>query len=130
MPIEHPFPSLQRPSAPTPPQQQTLWHYTNLVGLKGILASCRLNPSLKACKPKDARYGDGQYLSDIRPGTRTLEELANCFVRWPCAGQRYTHYVEVDVTGLEVVRCRIHVFLVPGSKPLDLDGRMVSWGAN
>ena len=46
-----------------------LYHYTNDKGLKGILSSKQLNPFLKANNPKDARYGNGQYLSDILPGT-------------------------------------------------------------
>ena len=39
-------------------------HYTNEKGLNGILESNELRPSLKANNPKDARYGDGQYLSE------------------------------------------------------------------
>lgn len=42
----------------------TLYHYTNEKGLNGILESNELRPSLKANNPKDARYGDGQYLSE------------------------------------------------------------------
>jgi hypothetical protein len=50
--------------APTP----TLFHYTDEAGMNGILDSHALNPSLKSLNLADARYGDGQYLSDIAPG--------------------------------------------------------------
>ncbi len=42
-----------------------LFHYTDEAGLTGIRSSEELWPSLKALNPKDAFYGDGQYLSDI-----------------------------------------------------------------
>lgn len=47
------------------PGRRTLFHYTSEAGLQGILDSCEINPSLKATNPNDARYGDGQYFSDI-----------------------------------------------------------------
>jgi hypothetical protein len=38
--------------------------------------------------------------------------------------------VEIDVTGLNVIEGRAGVFVVPNEGPLDLTGRIVSWGAN
>src|SRR5262249_17785014 len=58
----------------------TLFHYTNDSGLKGILDSGSLNPSLKAINPRDARYGNGQYLSDIAPGAKTPAQLSRAFL--------------------------------------------------
>ena len=55
---------------------RTLYHYTNEKGMNGIVESKQLNPSFRANNPKDARYGDGQYLSDIRPDTQTPTRLA------------------------------------------------------
>ena len=46
---------------------RTLYHYTTEEGMEGIISSQKLNPSLKANNPKDARYGNGQYLSNIKP---------------------------------------------------------------
>ena len=43
-------------------------HYPSEAGHAGILASKTIRASLKANNAKDARYGDGQYLSDIAPG--------------------------------------------------------------
>ncbi|MEV0148616.1 MULTISPECIES: HYD1 signature containing ADP-ribosyltransferase family protein [unclassified Nonomuraea] len=107
-----------------------MWHYTRQISLEAILRSLRLNPSLRRTNSRDARYGDGQYVSDIRPGTKTAGQLASCFLRAPWAGSRFTHYLGIDVTGLEVVRGREHVFLIPGREPLDLTGRIVEWGAD
>lgn len=61
----------QRLSVKGGSEKQTLYHYTNQKGLTGITESNQLNPSLKANNPNDARYGNGQYLSDIEPQTTT-----------------------------------------------------------
>lgn len=107
-----------------------MWHYTSATNLTAIVKSLRLEPSLQARNPRDARYGDGQYVSDIPPGTLSASQLSYCFVRVPYALRRFTHYVEIDVTGLEVIRGRENVFVIPGCKALDLTGRIVSWGSN
>jgi len=41
--------------------------YTSEEGHVGILQSRTIRPSLGANNPKDACFGDGQYLSDIPP---------------------------------------------------------------
>ena len=109
-------------------EAQTLFHYTNEAGLKGITDSEELWPSLKALNPKDARFGDGQYLSSIVPGTRTLPQLSYDFLGIPFQGLRFTNYVEIDVTGLNVLEGRPGVFVVPGQSALDVSGRIVSSG--
>lgn len=50
--------------------------YTDEKGYDGIINSNEIFPSTKAKRPKDARYGDGQYLTDIEPGAMSLEELS------------------------------------------------------
>ncbi|MFD6394845.1 putative T7SS-secreted protein [Nocardia sp. NPDC060259] len=119
-------PSTQPPDEPP----RTLYHYTNQEGHDGILDSQELRPSLREQNPKDARYGDGQYLTDVQPGTRTLGQLSYDFLRVPWAGQKFTHFLEIDVTGLEVVQGRPGVFVVPNSGPLDLAGRIIRSGRN
>ncbi|MFJ2399505.1 putative T7SS-secreted protein [Streptomyces sp. NPDC087843] len=108
----------------------TLYHYTNEGGYNGILESKELRASLKADNPKDARFGDGQYLSDIQPGTKTPGQLSYAFVRVPWAGHKFSHFLEVDVRGLEIMRSveRPDVFVVHNQGPLDLTGRIVSHG--
>jgi HYD1 signature containing ADP-ribosyltransferase len=108
----------------------TLFHYTTEEGQKGILDSEQLNPSLKSVNPSDARYGNGQYLSDIAPGSKTGAQLSRSFLNNPFQAARFSNYVEIDTSGLNVVQGRAGVFVVPGETPLDLTGRIISWGAN
>jgi hypothetical protein len=110
--------------------RRALFHYTDEAGQKGILESGELHASLTAANPRDARYGDGHYLSDIVPGSRTRAQLSSAFIRVPWQGWRFTHYLEIDVTGLEVVAGRDNVFVIPGRVPLDIAGRIVRWGVN
>ncbi len=117
-------------AANTGSRPTTLFHYTDDVGMQGIVDSGKLNPSLRSVNPADARYGNGQYLSDIAPGTRTCAQLSRCFLGQPFQGQRFTNFVEVNVDGLEVLQGRPNVFVVPGEAPLDLSGRIVGFGAN
>ena len=118
--------SAEEPAVPT--DRGTLFHYTDEQGLKGITSSQRLRASLKAVSPKDVRYGEGQYLSDIVPGTKTPGQISYTFLNDPRGWRRFTHYVEVDVTGLTVVEGRPGVYVIPNSQELDLAGRIVGSG--
>ncbi|MFD8119086.1 HYD1 signature containing ADP-ribosyltransferase family protein [Streptomyces microflavus] len=62
---------------------QSLYHNTNRAGHDGITASGEMRPSLKANNPKDSRYGDGQYLTEIKPETKTLGRFSAAFLRFP-----------------------------------------------
>lgn len=84
---------------------RTLFHYTDEAGLKGITESGRLNPSLRSVNPSDALYGNGQYLSDIAPSTKTPAQLSRAFLGQPFQGQRFTHYIELNVDGYEAFHC-------------------------
>ncbi|MFC9995559.1 putative T7SS-secreted protein [Nocardia sp. NPDC127526] len=110
----------------------SLFHYTNERGHEGILDSGELNPSTKEHNPNDARFGDGQYLSDIQPGTKTAGQLSHAFLRVPWAGHKYTHFLEIDVRGLDVWRSieRPDVYLIPNQAALDLSGRILRHGKN
>ena len=95
--------------------------------MNGIIESNQLNPSLKANNPKDARYGNGQYLSDITPDSKTPSQLAKQFINVPNK-YKYTNYLEIDVSGLNLINGRDGVFVIPNELPLDLTGRIVSSG--
>lgn len=107
---------------------ETLYHYTNEDGLNGILNSNKLKPSLKGINPNDVRYGNGQYMSDVVPGIKSTEQLSKQFINNPFQGARYSHYVGIDVTGLNVVQGRPGVFVIPNEGALDLANRIVSAG--
>nr|WP_225828752.1 HYD1 signature containing ADP-ribosyltransferase family protein [Streptomyces sp. TML10] len=121
-------PVLVHNSGGCPPE--TLIHYTDEAGMNGIVGSKKLNASTKEASPKDARYGDGQYLSDIAPGTKTCGQLSRCFLGHPFSGRRFTNYVEIDVRGLNVVKGRDNVYVIPNQGPLDLNGQIIGYGAN
>ncbi len=110
--------------------KRTLYHYTDDAGLDGITRSRKLNPSLKANNPNDVRYGNGQYLSDIVPGTKTNAQLSRKFLNMPFQGKQFKNYVEVDVTDLPVKKGRDGVFVIPNETPLDLTGKIISSGSN
>jgi hypothetical protein len=83
---------------------------------------------LVALNPADARYGDGQYLSDFIPGTKSLGELSRAFLGFPFQGRRFTHYIEIDVTGFSLVIGREGVSVVLNTEALDLTGRIMAYG--
>jgi RHS repeat-associated protein len=88
------------------PKPKTLFHYTNESGHDAILDSGELRASRKADNPKDARFGDGQYLSNIEPGSKTGGQLSRAFLGVPWAGKKFTHYIEIDVSDLSVLKGR------------------------
>ncbi|MFN7769727.1 MAG: HYD1 signature containing ADP-ribosyltransferase family protein, partial [Planctomycetaceae bacterium] len=112
----------------TPVQRRTLYHYTDEAGLGGITESNSLRASTKARNPSDVRYGNGQYVSDFAPGTKTPAQLSREFLGQPFQGKRFTHYIEIDVTDLQVIQGRNGVFVIPNDVPLDLTGRVIGSG--
>jgi len=110
--------------------KNTLYHYTDEKGLNGILESKSLNPSLKANNPKYARYGNGQYLSDVLPGSRTNAQLSHDFLGIPFQGKKFENYIAIDTTGLNVVKGREGVFVILNEGPLDITNRIIGFGRN
>lgn len=108
--------------------RSTLYHYTDQRGLEGILSSQRLLASLAVNNPADVRFGNGQYLSDLEPGIKNPAQLSRALLGQPFQGRRFTHYLEIDVTGLIVVQGRGNIFVIPNDVPLDLAGRIVRSG--
>lgn len=117
----------------------TLIHYTTGDGLAGILESGELRAS---SGPIHARFGDGQYLTDIRPeqiGGRTLKDAAGTgkLSLGQVANNLYgdsrkinsiSHYVEIDVTGLDVSEPRKNTFRIANNGNLDISNRIVKSG--
>ena len=107
-----------------------LQHYTSASGRMGILREKAIWPSLRANNPKDARFGDGQYLSDIAPGSKRPGQLSRIFLGMPFAGRKFTDYVSIETEGLNVFFCRESVFLIRNSTALDISSRLVTHGKN
>ncbi|QFI77315.1 hypothetical protein F8237_25825 [Bradyrhizobium betae] len=107
---------------------RTLYHYTDEAGLNAILNEQKLNPSLKALRPRDVRYGNGQYLTDIEPGATSAKELSKALVNNPHQVDKFSHYLEIDPAGLNVIEGRPGVHVIPNEVPLDLNNRILSHG--
>lgn len=107
------------------------YHYTTEAGLAGILASGVMNPSVPrgaGGRRGDARYGSGQYFTDLAPGTLEPAELAAALYGTRRRVDRVTHYLALDLTGLPLETCRPHVFLVPNEQPLPIVDRVIDAG--
>ena len=107
-----------------------LYHYTSEKGLASILDTGTLNPSLKANNPKDARYGNGQYFTDIAPGSKSNGQLFREFYATPWKYKQTSNYLEIDTNGLNVIKGREGVYLVPNESSLDITNRIVNYGEN
>jgi len=107
-----------------------LYHYTDDEGLAGILATQSLKPSLKSRNPKDARIGDGQYVSDIMPGTKTNNQLSRVFINNPFQGKKFKNFIAINVKGLPLIKGRDGVYLIPNSSSLSIFGRIEAIGVN
>lgn len=123
--------------------RRTLIHYTDEVGHAGITSSGKL---FNSSGSKHARFGDGQYFTDLRPdmiGARSKaglspQQLANGQVSMgqvssqlygvPWNSGKMSHFVEIDVTGLNIVNPRSGTYLHPNGGPLDISGRIVNSG--
>ena len=108
---------------------KTLYHYTDNKGLEGILKSGKLNPSLKANNINDARYGDGQYFSDIKPGVLSNGQLGRKFINRPNQ-YKFTNYIEIEASKLNLIKGRDGVYLNPSTEPLDISRLIKSAGKN
>ncbi|MBA0206714.1 HYD1 signature containing ADP-ribosyltransferase family protein, partial [Pectobacterium aroidearum] len=118
---------------------ETLIHYTTENGMKGITESGVIRAS--SCDIH-ARFGDGQYFTNTRPemiGGRTMKDAAGTgkMSLGQLAGDIYgdsrklnsiTHFVEIDVTGLDVTEPRENTFRVSNTGDLDVSKRIVRSG--
>jgi Domain of unknown function (DUF6881)/HYD1 signature containing ADP-ribosyltransferase len=80
-----------------------LFHYTDAAGLDAILLTAQLLPSTGTRSPNDVRYGDGQYLTDIEPGTMTGAQLSRRLLGhpWMCEQESFAREL-IDMQYLRV----------------------------
>lgn len=55
-------------------------------------------------------------------------QLAKAFINVHFQGRKFSHFVAIDVTGLDVKFGRPGVFVIPNSNALDLTNRIVGSG--
>ena len=103
-----------------------LFHYTNEMCYMAIMESKVLNPSIGM---KNARFGNGQYFTDIAPGMFTKGQTSYRLYGVPWNGRRLTHYIEVETSGLNIINNKPFNFLNPSTAPLNLNGRILGGGA-
>jgi RHS repeat-associated protein len=105
----------------------TLYHYTSEAGYKAIMESGELLPSIGV---KNARYGAGQYLTDIAPGQFTMGQTSRRLFGVPWNKTKLTHFIEIDVNGLNTIKNAPFNYMVPGTGNLPLGGRIVNGGVS
>ena len=107
---------------------EVLYHYTTKKGLAGILESKQLRPSLVSVNPKHSRFGDGQYFTDIVPGSMSIIGILKALIHVPYPKPKFAYFVKIDVSGLAIQKGREHVFFLHNTHNLDLTGRILSFG--
>jgi len=128
-------------TTPTPSKHQYLYHYTDGLGLAGILSSEEILASTA-----HATFGQGQYFTDLPPaGLLTSKEYSVALFRSANVESKVTDWVEIDVQGLPVERVAdiykskialsrrgavegYGIWLVRNNAPLDVHGRIVGSG--
>ena len=79
---------------------------------------------------KNARFGEGQYLTDIEPNSLTAGQVSRRLYGVPWNTSKIAYHIKVDVKGLNVIQNNPHNFLVPGNNPLPLHGRILDSGVS
>jgi len=103
-----------------------LRHYTTEAGYKGIIESSELFASTGI---KNARHGAGQYFTDLTSGY-TSGQISRRLFGVPWNTKKLTHFVDIDVSGLNVIKNAPHNYLVPGTNSLPLEGRIINHGVS
>lgn len=75
---------------------------------------------------KNERHGAGQYFTDLTSGY-TSGQISRRLLGVPWNSKKLTHFIDVDMSGLKVIKNARHNFLVPGTNSLPLGGRIVNW---
>lgn len=119
--------------------QQSLFHYTTEAGRRGIIESGQIWASQGI---KNARYGSGQYFTDIAPeaiggltkatvpaGKISLGQLSSKLFRVPWNTNKLASFVEVEVSGLGATQVAPHIWLIEGENALSVFERVIRSGA-
>ena len=105
--------------------ERTLIHYTTVEFGESILASKSLFPSIGT---KNARYGFGQYFTDLTTGSFTIGQASRRLFGVPWNGRKLGYFIEIDIKGLNIIKTNKHIFLNETDEALDLTGRIINFG--
>lgn len=117
----------KKPGLAAKVESNTLIHYTSEAGYKAIMESGQLLPSIGI---KNARYGSGQYLTDLLSEGLTKGQVSRKLFGVPWNTKSVSHFIEIDVKGLNVIKNAPNNFLVPNSNGLPLNGIIVNHGSS
>ena len=89
----------------------------------------RKTKELKASIGKThARYGNGQYFTDIESQSFTIGQVSRRLYGVPWVRNKLQYFIKIDVTGLNIVQNIPHNFLLPGNNSLNLQNRIIDSG--
>lgn len=106
---------------------EELFHYTSKENYENIMNSKLLYPSLD---PKHTRFGEGQYLTNLRPEDYTMGQISTRLYGIPWCGNKLTYHIRINVSGLNVIQNTPNNFLIPGNMPLNIENRIVGGGVS
>jgi hypothetical protein len=84
-----------------------------------------LNPSIGL---KNARYGEGQYLTNLEAKDYTAGQISRRLYGVPWNTAKVEYFIKIDVSGLNVIQNNSYNFLISGKNPLNLQGRIIESG--
>ena len=77
----------------------------------------------------NARHGAGQYFTDLT-SEYTAGQVSRRLFGVPWITSKFTHYIDVDLTGLNIIKNMLDNYLVLGTSCLSLNGRIVNHGSS
>ena len=77
---------------------------------------------------KNARYGEGQYLTNIEPNNYTAGQISRKLYGVPWNTPKVEYFIKIDVSGLNIIQNNTYNYLIPGKNPLPLHGRIIDGG--
>lgn len=110
---------------PTTSGSSLFRHYTSERGYHAIMDSGELFPSIGA---KNARYGSGQYFTDLVSSDYTSGQISRRLFGVPWNSSKLSYFIDVDLSGLHFVKNGPGNYLVPNTSNLPLNGRIIDHG--
>ncbi len=117
--------SSQSSSQTTSQSPKEYIHYTTEEGYKQIMESKELLPSLD---PKHARFGQGQYFTDLNPSEYTAGQVSRRLFGVPWCTSKVQYHIRIDLSGLNVINNVPGNYLVPNTTPLNIQNRIIDGG--
>lgn len=79
---------------------------------------------------KNERHGAGQYFTDLTDVNLTAGQISRRLFGVPWNTRKLTHFIDVDVSGLNVIKNAQHNYIITGTNSLPLNNRIVNHGTS